>query len=70
MQTLHVQPVKLSGTGTNAPPSDMIAAACASLTASGFADLMNQTGGLAPTAEQLCAMVELERVKVASGTEQ
>lgn len=50
------------------PPANMLGAAEASLSPSGYLDLMNQTGGLAPTPEQLCAAVELERTNLRAGS--
>jgi hypothetical protein len=39
-------------------PPDMIAAAKASLSEQAFKDLMDQTGGNAPTPDELCKMVD------------
>jgi hypothetical protein len=50
-----------SMTGTVTPPADMHAAARASLSAVGYARLMEQTRGAAPTPRQLCELVEAER---------
>lgn len=58
---------KIDMTGSVRPPADMIGAARASLSPHAFADLMNQTGGQAPTPAQLCAAAELERSQPRSG---
>lgn len=52
------QPIAM---GTVTPPADMMAAARASLTAEGFAELMRETGGAAPTPKQLCRIADRER---------
>lgn len=44
--------------GTVTPPVDMMDAARKSLSEQAFKDLMEQTGGRAPTADELCAMVD------------
>jgi hypothetical protein len=44
--------------GKVTPPTDMIAAAKASLPEAAFKDLMDQTGGNAPTPDELCKMVD------------
>lgn len=46
--------------GKVAPPTDMMAAAKASLAEfpNAFEDLLEQTGGRTPTADELCAMVD------------
>lgn len=50
--------IKYQFGGSVQPPSDMMAAAKASLTEQAFADLMEQTNNQAPTPEQLCKMVD------------
>lgn len=47
--------------GTVTPPPDMMEAARLSLTEQAFKDLMEQTGGLAPTPDELCKMVDASR---------
>lgn len=39
-------------------PTDMIEAARKSLPEQAFKDLMDQTGGIAPTPDELCKMVD------------
>jgi len=47
--------------GTVTPPPDMIEAARKSLDAEGLEELMRETGGRAPTADELVAKVEARR---------
>lgn len=44
--------------GTVTPPADMMEAARLSLPDQAFKDLMEQTGGRAPTPEELCKMAD------------
>jgi hypothetical protein len=44
--------------GSVTPPDDMMTAARKSLSEAAFNDLMEQTGGLAPTPDELCKMVD------------
>lgn len=59
MNEPHYARPSMSGTVT--PPPDMHAAARASLSVEGYAKLMDQTGGAAPTPRQLCELAEAER---------
>lgn len=54
----HARP---SMSGKVTPPADMHAAARASLSPEGYARLMEQTGGAAPTPRQLCELADAER---------
>lgn len=61
MQTIQLDPYKLTAVGTSSPPPDLLDAAKRSLSDHGFNDLLNQTGGATPSVAQLCAAVEQER---------
>lgn len=55
------RPPALKLCGTVSPPADMMEAARLSLSEQAFADLMEQTGGKAPTPDELCKMVDAAR---------
>jgi hypothetical protein len=54
--------VKIRMAGSTVDPPDMMEAARKSLDAEGFDELMCETRGAAPTADQLVAKVEARRV--------
>ncbi len=59
-------PIRISAVGSTVAPSDMLAAARASLSAQALHELLFSTGGAAPTPAQLCAAVEQERITAAT----
>lgn len=58
---MNDQPIGKHLVGMVTPPADMTEAARKSLPEQAFNDLMEQTGGRAPTPEELCAMVDAVR---------
>jgi hypothetical protein len=55
------QNYQVGAVGSVTPPADMMAAAKASLTEEGFAELMRETGGASPTPAQLVRIADRER---------
>lgn len=55
------QPYIVGANGTVTPPADMMAAAKASLSEEGFAELMRETRGGIPTPAQLVRIADRER---------
>lgn len=60
-QSIDLSDIRISAEGFAVPPRDMMEAAQRSLSAEAFAQLMERTGGRAPTPAELVAFADAER---------